>query len=168
MGGLVSRSQQVFISPAAEEKQITASTTENISQQHVKWKILPTNDEARKKFQDDGTLKKVCDPDRLDLRMMLDDPISQRYLANFAKEHVQLDILMCWIDTHEFKSIPTLGYRRSKALHIYHKYIKPEAVLEIGGVGPEEKQRIATIIECSKDDPIVLKEDLFEKVQVRE
>lgn len=184
MGGIVSRSQVVlpaeqhieipvgFLSTKTKRVQIDLtseqSTTNEKSLSAVKWKILPTGDEARKRFEADGTLKKVSDPDRLELRMMLDDPIAQRALAKFAKEHVQLDILMCWVDTHEFRAIPTQDYRRSKALHIYHKYIKPDAVLEIGGVGPDEKARVALLIGMSKDDPGTLKEDLFEKVQVME
>ena len=133
----------------------------------VKWKILPTGDEAKLKYEKDGTLKKVNDCDRLELRMMLDDPIAQKSLALFAKERQTLDIFMCWVDAHEYKSIPTKDYRRSKALHIYHKYIKPDAVLEIGGIDGLEKLRIAKLIEESKSDPNVLKTDLFERVQVR-
>jgi len=123
-------------------------------------------DEARAKFEADGKLK-FNDPDRLQLRIMLEDPISQRTIASYAKIHVQLDILMCWADAQEFRTIPTKDYRRSKALHIYHKYIKSEAVLEIGGVSSVEKQRIAQLIEESKNNPdVLLTENLFEKVQV--
>jgi hypothetical protein len=45
----------------------------------VKWKILPSADEAKAKFQKDGTLS-TSNADQLELRMMLDDPIAQRYL----------------------------------------------------------------------------------------
>ena len=182
MGGIVSRSQSVLPAADSEIAIVPASkvflsvkTQPNLSQTNsephqsssasaVKWKILPTGDEARRKiFEADGS--KFSDPERLELRMMLDEPISQRALANFAKAQVQLEILMCWVDTKEFRAIPTQDYRRSKALHIYHKYIKSAAVLEIGGVDPEEKQNVFQLIERSKADPAVLTEDLFEKVQ---
>ena len=167
MGSIVSRSQAVL--PAAEQQQIDSKQLQpsSSSVSIVKWKILPTIDEARAKFEADGTKLKFNDPDRLQLRIMLEDPISQRTIASYAKIHVQLDILMCWVDAQEFRTIPTKDYRRSKALHIYHKYIKSEAVLEIGGVSSEEKQRIAQLIEESKNNPdVLLTEDLFEKVQV--
>jgi hypothetical protein len=49
---------------------------------------------------------------------------------------------MCWIDCQEYKSIPTDDFRRSKALTIYHKYIKPGAVLQIGGIEQHEQEAI--------------------------
>ena len=73
---------------------------------------------------------------------------------------------MCWLDAHEFKSIPTDDYRRSKAIHIYHKYIKPGAVLEIGGIDSHERDRIFKKIEDSKNDASVLKSTLLDRVQV--
>ena len=38
---------------------------------------------------------------------------------------------MCWVDIQEYKTIPTENYRRSKGLHIYHKYIKEGAILDL-------------------------------------
>ena len=114
----------------------------------------------------EGSLGKSHDPSQLELRMMLDDPIAQRALGLFAKERKSLDIFMCWVDTHEYKSIPTPDYRRSKALHIYHKYIKTDAILEIGGIPNSERDRIKVLLEESKDDPNLLQTDLFDKAQV--
>ena len=48
---------------------------------------------------------------------------------------------MCWIDIQDFKSIPVESYRRSKALHIYHKYIKTNAILQIKDI-PEADRAI--------------------------
>ena len=42
----------------------------------------------------------------------------------FAETVQAIQYLSCWIEIQEFKSIPVSVYRRSKALHIYHKYIK--------------------------------------------
>lgn len=88
-----------------------------------------------------------------------------RSLARFAKERKAHDIFMCWLDTHEYRSIPTDDYRRSKALHIFHKYIKPGSVLEIGGIDNKERDRINAKIEESKDDASILKTTLFDRVQ---
>ena len=84
----------------------------------VKWKLLPTSHEAKEKFQKEGTLVKTSDPEKIELRVMLDDPIAQKSLAKFAKDRKSTDIFMCWLDAHEYKSIPTPDYRRSKALHM--------------------------------------------------
>ena len=119
-------------------------------------------------FRKDGTLGKPYNHSQLELRMMLDDPIAQRALGLFAKERKALDIFMCWVDTHEYKSIPTPDYRRSKALHIYHKYIKTDSILEIGGIPNSERDRIKALLEESKDDPTLLQTDLFDKAQVRD
>ena len=52
---------------------------------------------------------------------------------------------MCWIDIQDFKSIPVESYRRSKALHIYHKYIKTNAILQIKDI-PEADRAIYKVM----------------------
>ena len=54
---------------------------------------------------------------------------------------------MCWIDIQDFKSIPVESYRRSKALHIYHKYIKTNAILQIQDI-PEADRAIYKVRIC--------------------
>ena len=130
-----------------------------------KWKLMQTSDEARKKFQDDGTLSKSSDPELLELRATLEEPIAQQMLGNFAKEMKNMDIFMCWTDVQEFKSIPTDDYRRSKALHIYHKYIKMDAVLQIGGIKAEDAAYTKSQLDLSKNDHSILKPDFYDKLQ---
>lgn len=36
-----------------------------------------------------------------------------------------------WVDIQEFREIPTADYRRGKSMHIYQKYIREGAVLEV-------------------------------------
>lgn len=36
-----------------------------------------------------------------------------------------------WVDIQEFRGIPTADYRRGKSMHIYQKYIREGAVLEV-------------------------------------
>ena len=133
----------------------------------AKWKILNSFEEAREKYIDDGTLTTNSESGHLELRALLDEPISQNMLGRFAKKLNSLDIFMCWVDIQEFKSIPTEDYRRSKALHIYHKYIKSNAVLQIGGLSQDEMDVYKDLIEKSKTNKEVLTEGSFNQVQRR-
>ena len=36
-----------------------------------------------------------------------------------------------WVDIQEFRGIPTADYRRGKSMHIYQKYIREGAVLQV-------------------------------------
>ncbi len=135
----------------------------------VEWKILPSNVEARKKFEADGTLTKNSDPGHLELRTMLEEAFSQHAIGKYAKDIKALDIFMCWVDIQEFKSIPKITdtYRRSKALHIYHKYIKQQSVLEIGDIDPFDRERYKSDIDLSKDDPSSLAVGFYDKIQFK-
>jgi hypothetical protein len=153
MGGIISSPQKGGNSGADE-------TAED-----VKWKLLPSGEQARIKFTRDGTLSKNSEPGHLELRAMLDDPISQRQIGRYAKEKKSLDIFMCWIDIQEYKSIPTVDYRRSKALHIFHKYIKSGSVLEIGGIDPTERDQMKENIQKSLNDSTLLSGDFYDRLQ---
>jgi hypothetical protein len=154
MGGIVSKV------PGPPQKPEDEDVTEE-----VKWKLLPSGEQARRKFTRDGTLSKNSEPGHLELRAMLDDPISQRMLGRFAKEKKALDIFMCWIDIQEYKAIPTVDYRRSKALHIFHKYIKSGSILEIGGIDPAEKEQLKENIDKSQTDPSLISSDFYDRLQ---
>lgn len=130
----------------------------------VEWKLLMSKEEARKKFEADGTLSKNSDPGHLELRALLEEPVAQHTLGKYAREKKSLDIFMCWIDIQEYKYIPTEDYRRSKALHIYHKYIKEGAVLDVG-IDPAEKETFKEDLDKSKNDKDILKPGMFDKVQ---
>lgn len=132
----------------------------------VEWKILPSSSEARQKFEADGTLNKNSDPGHLELRRMLDETYTQNALGKFAKEKKALDIYMCWVDIQEYKAIPTETYRRSKALHIYHKYIKQDAILQVGDIDPNERDRYKEEIDRSKDQTS-LDSNFYDKIQTR-
>ena len=119
----------------------------------------------RLKFHADGTLNKHSDPEYLELRAVLDEPVAQQLLGNFAKENKSLEIFMCWIDVQEYKSIPTDDYRRSKALHIYHKYIKIDSVLQIGGIHGDDIKHYKRQIDLSKSDHTILKTEFYDQVQ---
>lgn len=131
----------------------------------AQWRLLPSTDEARKKFEADGSLTKNSDPGHLEFRALLEEPLAQKMLGRYAKEKKALDIFMCWVDVQEYRFIPTEDYRRSKALHLYHKYIKDGAVLEIGGVDTTDKVAIKDKIDRSKVDHDVLTPIMFDAIQ---
>ena len=131
----------------------------------AEWKLMPSAEEARKKFEADGSLNKNSDPVQLELRALLEEPVAQRALGKYAKDKKALDIFMCWIDIQEYKSIPTEDYRRSKALHLYHKYIKEDSVLVVGGIDPAQRIRIKTDLDNSKANKLLLTCDYFDGIQ---
>ena len=77
-------------------------------------------------------------------------------------------VILCLVDSYHIR-----GYvfqrrtitRRSKARHIYHKYIIAEAVLAIGGIRDPERDMYHENIELSKDNPSLLTPDFFNKIQ---
>ena len=139
-----------------------------MSESH-RWKLLPSSLEARRKYEEDGTLSKESRTEHLELRILLDDTYAQQKLGAFAKKCRALDIFMCWVDIQEFKAIPTIDYRRSKALHIYHKYIKAGAVLEIGAVDSEEKDAFKSKLDEAKEtgNASLIDKNFFSRVQTK-
>eukprot|EP00596_Hydrurales_sp_CCMP1899_P009984 CAMPEP_0119051758 /NCGR_PEP_ID=MMETSP1177-20130426/73269_1 /TAXON_ID=2985 /ORGANISM="Ochromonas sp, Strain CCMP1899" /LENGTH=615 /DNA_ID=CAMNT_0007031075 /DNA_START=237 /DNA_END=2084 /DNA_ORIENTATION=- len=126
---------------------------------------MPSSSEARIKYDADGTLFKNSDPEHLELRAVLDEPSAQQLLGAYAKANKSLEIFMCWIDVQEYKSIPTDDYRRSKALHIYHKYVKVDSVLQIGGIKDADVEHYKVQIDLSKNDHSILQTDFYDRIQ---
>lgn len=133
----------------------------------VEWRILPSSKEAREKFEADRTLTRNSEPGHLELRTMLDEAYPQSVIGKYAQEIQALDIFMCWVDIQEYKFIPTENYRRSKALHIYHKYIKPDSILQVGDIDPFEREKYKSDIDLAKDDPDKLTDKFYDKLQSR-
>lgn len=128
------------------------------------WKVLPSAAEAKAKYELEGTLSKNMDTGHLELRTLLDDPMAQRVLGAFAKEAHAFESFMFWIDVQEFKGIPTEDYRRSKANHIFQKYIKHGAILEYGGIEDCDRDRYAALLEAARHDKSILQSDFFDQV----
>lgn len=128
------------------------------------WKVIPSAAEAKAKYESEGTLTKNMDTGHLELRTLLDDPMAQRVLGAYAKEALAFESFMFWIDVQEYKGIPTDDYRRSKASHIFQKYIKHGAVLEYGGVEDTDRDRYAEQLDAAKVDKSILTPDFFDQV----
>lgn len=133
---------------------------------HHTWRIVENDAAIRERFANDGTLDpKDNDPLHLELRCLLEDPSAQNAIARYAEQLQVLDLFMCWIDIQEYKFIPTHGYRRSKAVHIYKKYIEVDAILSVGGIPDPERFRIRDTIEKAKTDPTALDSKFYDRVQ---
>mmetsp|Transcript_32448 Transcript_32448/g.33074 ORF Transcript_32448/g.33074 Transcript_32448/m.33074 type:complete len:652 (+) Transcript_32448:150-2105(+) len=150
-----------------EKPKSIRSGSDDSEKKSVRWKVVPTATQARDKYEADGTLSKTSDGGHLELRQLLEEPMGQNYIGAFAKEVKAQEAFMCWIDIQEFKSIPTDDYRRSKGLHIYHKYIKAGAVLQIGGVDTSEVEGYKVALENSKEDSKLVQKDFFDKIQTQ-
>lgn len=129
------------------------------------WKMLLSVDEAKEKFQNDGTLIGNIDPGHLELRILLDEPHGQQSIGEYAKSIHTSESFMCWIDLLEFKSIPSdaIQYRKSKAIHIFQKYIRAGAASEFGGITDVDREKYR---ETLYDSP-VLNSDFFDKLQTQ-
>eukprot|EP01041_Mallomonas_annulata_P003194 gene3194-6305_t len=153
--------------PGSPSKKIS-TVKENEADQDkrsIRWKVVPTAEQARDRYEADGTLSKQSDAGHLELRQLLEEPMGQNYIGAFAKEVQAQESFMCWIDVQEFKSIPTDDYRRSKGLHIFHKYVKAGAVLQLGSLDPAEIDGYKELLEQSKEDSKLITKDFFDKVQ---
>jgi hypothetical protein len=154
---------------ASKPKGVTGEVKSSEQEVSHHWKMLPSIDEARGKFKADGTLAKSIDPGHLELRTLLDEPLGQHSIGQYAKQNHCHESFMCWVDLQEFKTIPddALQYRRSKGLHIHQKYIKVGGVSEFGGIDPEDRDRYHELLTQSGNDPKVLTANFFDKVQMQ-
>jgi hypothetical protein len=131
------------------------------------FKVLPSEKEARNRFEEDGTLTKNSGAGHLALRTLLDEPTAQNVIGKFAAKIQVLDVFMCWIDIQEYKAIPAGSYRRSKALHIFSKYLKEDAFLSVGFISPQERATIRVSLELSKDDSNILTSTFYDAMQTK-
>jgi hypothetical protein len=128
------------------------------------WKFLPSEAEAKRKYEEEGTLTKKMDASFLELRTLLDDPMAQHALGIYTRECHVYECFMLWVDIQEYKSIPTEDYRRSKAMHIWNKYLKRGAPAEYGGLEDADCEHYEQELEESKHDKSILHARFFDKV----
>ena len=93
------------VSDGSSESSLQHSNRSEFSS--VYWKVMPSEEGARQKFVEDGSLPQGdSDPEHVDLRVLLDDPLAQNALGRYANSIEVLDVFMCWVDIQEYKSIP--------------------------------------------------------------
>ena len=119
----------------------------------------------RTRFIAEGTLPPDCPDEYLQLRALLSEPIGQKFIGDYAKSILTQESFFCWVDIQEYRSIPTADYRRSKATHIYSKYIKKGAVLELGFLSPDEKTTIHEMILSARLDMVDLSSTMLDDIQ---
>jgi hypothetical protein len=78
-----------------------ADTAINIS----KWKVKPSIEEARRKYQKDGTVSVACSDDFLELRVLLGEPVLLKPFLQYARDLNQLNLLLCWSSVLEYRKI---------------------------------------------------------------
>jgi hypothetical protein len=95
--------------------------------------LIPAPMQLAQKFVEEGSLPSGGDanPDHVELRTVLEDPVGQKYIGVFAKAIHTTESFFAWTEIQEYRSIPTADYRRGMAVHIYQKYIKDHAVLQV-------------------------------------
>mmetsp|Transcript_7589 Transcript_7589/g.8035 ORF Transcript_7589/g.8035 Transcript_7589/m.8035 type:complete len:642 (-) Transcript_7589:200-2125(-) len=175
MGSIIStnKPRQIQVSSQRSNFSVRSGsrvTYSGVEEQHLEeersqWKMLPSVEEAKEKFQNDGSLTGKIDAGHLELRILLDEPLGQQSIGEFAKSIHTSESFMCWIDLLEFKSIPTdaLQYRHSKAIHIFQKYIRPGAISEFGGILDVDRDKYKEALNENKP----LTSDFFEKLQTQ-
>ena len=134
-----------------------------------KWRLVLSSDEARKKYELDGTLEPKCSSSLLELRGYLEDPLLTKHLGLFGKSRQKFESFMCWIDIQEFKLI-AMGandYRRSKALQIYHKYLKVGAQLSLPSFICAVAQPLEETILTAKKNKVDLPLNFFDTIQLQ-
>ena len=154
------------VSDGSSESSLQHSNRSEFSS--VYWKVMPSEEGARQKFVEDGSLPQGdSDPEHVDLRVLLDDPLAQNALGRYANSIEVLDVFMCWVDIQEYKSIPeeTVNYRRSKAMHIYDKYIKEDAVMKVTELTELGRKHYYQEIIMSQINPTSLQVDFFSELQ---
>jgi hypothetical protein len=78
-----------------------ALTAINIS----KWKVKPNIEEARRKYQNDGTVSIGCSDDFVELRVLLGEPVLLKPFLQYARDLNQLTLLLCWSSVLEYRKI---------------------------------------------------------------
>lgn len=148
----------------------TADTADLIQGDEVFWRVLPKPEEARQHYIDDGSLPEGCSMEHVELRALLDDPISQKLMAKHVKESQLIDQFMCWIDCIEYGSINTSSYRTSKANHIFMKYIDKAAVVPLhkwilDNARIDKETLFSDITMAGHDENAQLQRDFFDRLR---
>lgn len=139
----------------------------NLVEDAVKWKIMRSVSQAQLEYHNDGSLPMNATAQHIEFRELLNHPLAQAEIGKYAKNMGSMEFFMCWIDIVDFKSIPTADFRYSKGLHIYHKYIKQGAVLEIGSISPEERESMKELIVKSKNERGLIAPSFYNAIQLK-
>lgn len=157
------------ISPSLKYAQSMISLKSLSMKQSTKWKFRLTRNEAVEMFEAEGSIPPDVTDDELLLRVCLDDPIFLYRIGHFSKKQGRkFELLLCWADILEFKSIDVLtsDFLVSKALHIFHKYVKNKPAVSLDLSMPDEwRNELQQTLRCALDGKIVIAVHIFDAFQ---
>ncbi|RHX98469.1 hypothetical protein DYB37_004293 [Aphanomyces astaci] len=123
---------------------------------NTQWKMVPQT------ISRDKSLKSL---DEAELNSMLNDPVGQKHIGNYAKKILTSESFYCWIEILEFRDAPSSGYQRSVAKHIYKKYVRKGASMALGGLTREIVAEFDQKLAVIDSAPNVINQDFFASIQ---
>lgn len=121
----------------------------------MQWKTMLSSEDARTKFEEDGTLAKGSDPGHLEMRALLDDSVACHYLYSYCKDSGNLELYLCWVDIQEFKGMPSDMFLRKKGTYIYTKYVKAGTVIGDSLVKPDDRALCTEAFEGNNESDLL-------------
>ena len=127
-----------------------------------KWRVVPTEDEAKVAFSAEGTLSVSSSTLQVELRTLLDYPLAIKSLSNFISDSApgSQAVLDGWCEIQNYNSLPDvydISYRIELALTIQEKYTRDYM---------DEAEQADISCHIAKGDHISLK-GLFKGLQTR-
>ena len=93
---------------------------------------------AMKSGKQRGSVQYDISPAYKEMKELLDDPHAQRYLGHWISDHHFRHVLFCWIDCSEYEIIPSVDFRRAKAIFVIKKYVNEKGENNLEKLLPED------------------------------
>lgn len=144
---------------------VTATVHDDSEQE---WKVISTLQEEREKFKSDNAMPEYVSDDQVIWRSLIDEPSIQLLVLKQCQAGTEADLvstmfdvealknmISCWNDINEFKSLSVDRQRRQAGAVLYQTYLSPGAIN--GFTLPEEvkdavKQTLQEAIQEQVDD----------------
>jgi len=127
---------------------------------------MPAQTVLEEKYHKDGSLASDdYDKGHIELRALMDEPLAQSVIGEYAKKKYTQESFFAWTEIQEFRHIPTADYRRCNAMHIYEKYIKKDAVCEVGSISEELRNEWAEKVKEFRQNKHLATEDCLDDIQ---
>ncbi|CAM9404935.1 unnamed protein product [Ascophyllum nodosum] len=121
-------------------------------------------------YHGDYTKSPILPDDREDiteyveLLAILDTPSGQNFLGKVSMELETQPVFFLWTDIQEYKAIPTVDYRYTKAKQIFGKYLR-DSPAQAEYVPEEKRRELWECLEQARADKALLGQELFLEVQ---
>jgi len=145
----VAKGNQHWVRNAKTSSRFGIATLEKASKfsksaQTREWRQLNDGAAISERFAKEGI---PTTAEHFELLEMLDEPMGQKYLGRYAIKNQTMDLLFCFLDMCEFRSVRTMSLRRLKALHIFDKYYNED--INMGGEAAKNHPNNQRAGECS-------------------